>query len=682
MAFVGSLSGSVGTIAVTGSLVPGADNAYSIGTGVAKWTAVVASQLTGSLTKLADASDYLIAGTNVTLSTGSSGAVTINATSTATTPGGANTQIQYNADGVFAGKSTLTFASGTDTLSVTNISVTSLTASYVTSSGDFLIAGDVAVNGGDLTTTAATATLFNTNATTVNIAGDATSGTTVGNATGGVTLNGTATVTGDLAVNGTTSADITTTTATATLFGANATNVTLAGAATTLSLGSSSGTSTVNNNLVVKGDLYISGTTTTIDSTVVEIQDPVIGLGFASGSVAGTAGDRGFIGGITGAGNNVALVWSQTSGSFVVTKTTTAPGSSPVVLSTLLPMRAARFEVNGTAAYITSSDAQTLELNGASGKGAKFTIGAGTEFAQFVDNGANAQFGAVAGKSLILSGTNSITLNVGNGGTVIQRDGTAIGTLGGNSTNFNIGAATGVLTSSIVNSNVGLINFGGAATVINVGNSAGNVTFAGDIAVNGGDITTPASTFNLVNANATTVSLAGAATTLNIANGATLAQTLNLGTSSTGSSTYNLATGATDSGATKTINLATGGAAGSTTNVNIGSAQGGTTIVNKDFTVSGITSLNGDTTIGNATSDRVTFNAYVTSSILPSDDLAWTLGSQSQRWQHIYTGDLHLRNDRGDYTLIEEEDFLSIRFNKTGKRYKFLLEAVPELDEK
>jgi hypothetical protein len=68
--------------------------------------------------------------------------------------------------------------------------------------------------------------------------------------------------------------------------------------------------------------------------------------------------------------------------------------------------------------------------------------------------------------------------------------------------------------------------------------------------------------------------------------------------------------------------------------------------------------------------------------LFPSADVTYDLGSTALRWQNIYTGDLHLRNERGDYTLIEEEDFLSIRFNKTGKRYKFLLEPVPELDEK
>jgi hypothetical protein len=65
----------------------------------------------------------------------------------------------------------------------------------------------------------------------------------------------------------------------------------------------------------------------------------------------------------------------------------------------------------------------------------------------------------------------------------------------------------------------------------------------------------------------------------------------------------------------------------------------------------------------------------------PGADSTFDLGGPSIRWANIYTGDLHLRNERGDYTLIEESDFLSIRFNKNGKRYKFLLERVPELDE-
>ena len=50
------------------------------------------------------------------------------------------------------------------------------------------------------------------------------------------------------------------------------------------------------------------------------------------------------------------------------------------------------------------------------------------------------------------------------------------------------------------------------------------------------------------------------------------------------------------------------------------------------------------------------------------------LGSLTKRWDKVYandvyTGDLHMKNERGDWTLIEEEDCLTMTNNKTGKRY-------------
>lgn len=71
----------------------------------------------------------------------------------------------------------------------------------------------------------------------------------------------------------------------------------------------------------------------------------------------------------------------------------------------------------------------------------------------------------------------------------------------------------------------------------------------------------------------------------------------------------------------------------------------------------------------------------VTGSLLPGADITYSLGSEQNRWQNIYTGDLHLKNERGDWTLIEEDDCLTMRNNKTGKRYKILMERMPELDE-
>jgi hypothetical protein len=62
--------------------------------------------------------------------------------------------------------------------------------------------------------------------------------------------------------------------------------------------------------------------------------------------------------------------------------------------------------------------------------------------------------------------------------------------------------------------------------------------------------------------------------------------------------------------------------------------------------------------------------------IIPDADTTYTLGTSEKRWGHIYTGDLHLRNDRGDWTIVEEVDYLCVVNNKTGKKYKMMLEPI------
>jgi hypothetical protein len=71
---------------------------------------------------------------------------------------------------------------------------------------------------------------------------------------------------------------------------------------------------------------------------------------------------------------------------------------------------------------------------------------------------------------------------------------------------------------------------------------------------------------------------------------------------------------------------------------------------------------------------------FVTSSfsgdILPDADNVWDIGSPSLRFANIYTGDLHLANDRGDWTVVEEAEYLSLKNNKTGKTFRLLMEEV------
>lgn len=61
--------------------------------------------------------------------------------------GGSDTQIQYNSNGVFAGKSTFIFDTNTDTMTIRNIYVNSTTASVNSTSGSIVTLGGVGVGG-------------------------------------------------------------------------------------------------------------------------------------------------------------------------------------------------------------------------------------------------------------------------------------------------------------------------------------------------------------------------------------------------------------------------------------------------------------------------------------------------------------------------------------------------------
>ena len=80
----------------------------------------------------------------------------------------------------------------------------------------------------------------------------------------------------------------------------------------------------------------------------------------------------------------------------------------------------------------------------------------------------------------------------------------------------------------------------------------------------------------------------------------------------------------------------------------------------------------------NSTSNRlsVTGSIGMLGDIIPNSDYAYTLGTPENRWQHVYTGDLHLRNDRGDWTIVEERDYLCVINNITGKKYKMMLQPL------
>jgi hypothetical protein len=140
-----------------------------------------------------------------------------------------------------------------------------------------------------------------------------------------------------------------------------------------------------------------------------------------------------------------------------------------------------------------------------------------------------------------------------------------------------------------------------------------NGTFSGDVAVNGGDLTTTSATATLFNANATTLSVGGAATTLNLANTGTGARTIDVATAATGgASTLTFGGGVT--GNTIKIQGTAAGQINLTTDVTTGIANLFTSVTGKlqiggvgsELYVGTQTAVTGTTTTVATTDETVT----------------------------------------------------------------------------
>ena len=69
--------------------------------------------------------------------------------------------------------------------------------------------------------------------------------------------------------------------------------------------------------------------------------------------------------------------------------------------------------------------------------------------------------------------------------------------------------------------------------------------------------------------------------------------------------------------------------------------------------------------------------------IHPGTDNSFDLGASDTAWAsvyatNVYTGDLHLENERGSWSVIEEKDFLTLRNNNSGKRFKLTMEDITD----
>jgi hypothetical protein len=139
----------------------------------------------------------------------------------------------------------------------------------------------------------------------------------------------------------------TTSTGTVSVFNTNATVANAFGAATTVSIGASTGTTTVNNNLVVTGNLTVNGTSTIVNSTVTSVDDPVLILGGDTSTVEVTK-DRG----IEAKWNGTTLTMTNFIGAGTTTVTGTVASTTGYAVGDIITISGAtgteQSKLNGT----------------------------------------------------------------------------------------------------------------------------------------------------------------------------------------------------------------------------------------------------------------------------------------------------------------------------------------------
>ena len=231
-----------------------------------------------------------------------------NATATTVNAFGAATDINIGASGAGA----TTFGNDTVDGTQTTQNVFNTTATTVNAFGAATTlamganSGTMTIGNPTVVGTQTTQNLYNTTATTVNAFGAATA-IDIGAATGTTSINNNLDVDLDLNVDG---GDITTNQTDFNLLNTNATTVNAFGAATTVNLGTSStlldlghiriqgneiSTDNTNaqdlvldpypdagdagGNVIIRGNLQVAGTTTTVNSTEMSVNDPVFTIG-------------------------------------------------------------------------------------------------------------------------------------------------------------------------------------------------------------------------------------------------------------------------------------------------------------------------------------------------------------------------------------------------------------------
>jgi hypothetical protein len=227
---------------------------------------------------------------------------------------------------------------------------------YDANTNNLTLTGDIAVNGGDVTTSATTFNLVNATATNVNFAGAATA-LVMGAATTGITtVRNNLTVGGNLEVDGNNIQSST---------GANA--ITLSG-----------------SDVTVNGNLYVNGSTTQVNTTALTVEDRTIDLGIVNGATpaSATTWDLGVLFNYnSGGAKKSAVIWEHVDARFkfasVLASDTdgTTVDTPQLTVTTFAPIEIAELWVNNTC---TGGSQQVIGCVGAELQLQNITLDCGT----------------------------------------------------------------------------------------------------------------------------------------------------------------------------------------------------------------------------------------------------------------------------------------------------------------
>lgn len=371
-----------------------------------------------------------------------------------------------------------------------------------------------------------------------------------------------------------------------------------------------------SNNVTIGGNLVVQGTTTTIESVIATVQDPILLIGGENPPLVddnkdkgiefrwhdGSTAKTGFFGFQDSNGKftfipdagNVGEVISGNPGDILFndaefTGDVAVNGGDITTTSAIFNLvddTATTVNFAGAAidVQIGSNLGVTTINNDVDIVGDRLSTQA-TSFTAF-DTPETISFGAAATDIGIGSstGTTRVYNNLDVSGDIQVFGGDLI--------------VSGTTVFNLANTTATTINFGGNATDIQIGSATGttnvnnNLDVDGDLNIDGGDLTVSTSAFNLANTIATTVNFAGAATSVNIGS--------NQGTTSVNNALFVSGNITTDSelldSSAATFNIAdsssTVNIASSATDIQIGSATG-TTNINNDLDVDGDVNIDG-----------------------------------------------------------------------------------------